>query len=160
MTLVERRLATAVRRPSDGVMTRVCTTVSPTLAPSAARVIPEPRRLDTEDGGWDVASLVAWSRSANAHVRNWATAVLAVRDSDSEAVRSALLDRLADSDRATRDQALLGLALRRDGRAIVPLIRALGEDGADSVLVAAAGCFACGQDAVLDRALARCRGAA
>ena len=121
-------------------MTRVCTTVSPTLAPGAARVSPP-------NGGWDEATLVAWSRGGNAHARNWATAALAVHDADSEAVRSALIDRLADGDRSTRDQALLGLALRRDARAIVPLIRALGEDGADSVLVAAARCFGRCRDA-------------
>ena len=148
-------------------MTRVCTTVSPTLAPGAARVSPPMRRADAADGGWDArrsspGRAAAMPMSATGRPPRWPCS-----DADSEAVRGALLDRLADADRPTRDQALLGLALRRDARAIGPLIRALGEDARRfAVLLAAARRlpFACGgggaQDAVLDRALGRCRGAA
>ena len=66
-----------------------------------------------------VAALVALSRDAEPMVRDWATFSLgSLHDADTEEVRQALASRLSDADAATRIEALVGLAARRDPRVV------------------------------------------
>lgn len=58
-------------------------------------------------------------------VRDWATFGLGRIDVDTPEIRAALLARIADADETTRGEALVGLARRRDQRAIEPLIKEL-----------------------------------
>jgi HEAT repeat protein len=59
-------------------------------------------------------------------VRDWATFGLARQtDRDLPALRDALAARLADDDPETRAEAVHGLAVRADERAIEPLLRRL-----------------------------------
>jgi HEAT repeat protein len=57
-------------------------------------------------------------------------------------VRAALLARAEDSSRQTRAEALFGLAVRRDPRAVPQLIRALRSPQVDGLEVDAAAAFA------------------
>jgi HEAT repeat protein len=58
-------------------------------------------------------------------VRDWATCGLGGIDVDTPEIRAALLARVADADEITRGEALVGLARRKDQRAIKPLIKEL-----------------------------------
>jgi len=78
-----------------------------------------------------VAALVALSADPVAEVRDWACYALGTRlsDVDSPGLRDALAARLADTDPHTRCEALLGLARRRDPRALRAVRERLaGED--------------------------------
>lgn len=58
-------------------------------------------------------------------VRDWATCGLGKIDVDSPEIRAALIARVSDEDEITRGEALVGLARRKDARAIEPLIKEL-----------------------------------
>ncbi|WP_435738617.1 HEAT repeat domain-containing protein [Cellulosimicrobium sp. PMB13] len=66
-------------------------------------------------------------------VRDWATFVLAqqFREVDTPELRDALAARLDDDDRETRQEALVGLAYRRDPRALPHVRRALTRRSGD-----------------------------
>lgn len=71
-------------------------------------------------------TLMALMRDADEDVRDWATFGLGVLgDVDSTEIREALLDRLTDSNRDVREEALAGLANRNELRAIPALIAEL-----------------------------------
>ncbi len=71
-------------------------------------------------------ALIRLSRDENPEVRDWATFGLGtLSDADGPDVRAALLARAEDPYRDTRAEALFGLAVRRDPRAVPHLIRAL-----------------------------------
>jgi HEAT repeat protein len=72
------------------------------------------------------ASLIRLSRDSNSEVRDWATHALgSLSDADGPEIRAALLDRAEDDCPEARAEALFGLAVRRDPRAVPHLIRAL-----------------------------------
>jgi HEAT repeat protein len=76
--------------------------------------------------GWEderaIAALIELSRDSDPHVRDWATFGLgAMLETDTEAIRQALHERLEDSDELTRGEAMSGLAKRKDQR-VFPLV--------------------------------------
>ena len=71
-------------------------------------------------------ALIRLSRDDNSEVRDWATHALGtLSDVDGPDVRAALLARADDDCHEARAEALFGLAVRRDPRAVPHLIRAL-----------------------------------
>jgi hypothetical protein len=84
-----------------------------------------PRLAGSPRPGAVVAALITLSNDPVAEVRDWACYALGTRlsDVDNAVVRDALAGRLADPDAHVRCEALLGLARRRDPRAL-PAIRA------------------------------------
>ena len=75
-----------------------------------------------------IAALIELSRDLDDDVRDWATFGLgSLVALDTPALRDALAARLSDPDDDTRGEALVGLARRRDPRAIEPLLRELAD---------------------------------
>jgi HEAT repeat protein len=73
-----------------------------------------------------VATLIQLSTDKAASVRDWATFGLGSQiDVNSPSIRKALADRLDDPDLDTRTEALMGLARRKDPRALEMLKREL-----------------------------------
>jgi hypothetical protein len=72
-----------------------------------------------------VGVAIGLSADPDHQVRDWATFAIGQqwREVDTEAIRRALAARLDDDDRETRQEALVGLAYRRDPRAL-PRVRA------------------------------------
>jgi HEAT repeat protein len=71
-------------------------------------------------------ALIRLSRDDNSEVRDWATHALGTLcDADGPDVRAALLARADDDCHEARAEALFGLAVRKDPRAVPHLIRAL-----------------------------------
>ena len=76
---------------------------------------------------------------ADADVRDWATFGLGVLgDQDTPEVREALFNRLNDQDVDVREEALVGLAKRRDTRILPDLISALEQSSIGGRVVEAA----------------------
>jgi HEAT repeat protein len=77
-----------------------------------------------------VAALITLSADTDPLTRDWATFGLAqqMEKRDTPEMREAFVSRLSDPDKETRTEAILGLALRKDLRAIQPLIDALADD--------------------------------
>jgi HEAT repeat protein len=72
-----------------------------------------------------VRTLIALSADPDAAVRDWATFSLGVQiERDTPELRDALAARLSDQDADTRDEAIRGLALRGDERAIEAALEA------------------------------------
>jgi HEAT repeat protein len=89
------------------------------------------------------ATLIRLSRDSDSEVRDWATFGLgASLESDGPDVRAALLARADDHSRQARAEALFGLAVRRDPRAVPHLIRALQSPSVDGLEVDAAAAAA------------------
>lgn len=73
-----------------------------------------------------IQALIALSRDENEDVRNWATFGLGVQiDTDSDAIRQALIDRLSEANQEIRGEALCGLAKRAHPGVVDWLIREL-----------------------------------
>ncbi len=71
-----------------------------------------------------IESLIVLTKDPEAHVRDWATFALGTQvEVDTPELREALVDRLADEDEDTRDEAIVGLARRGDRRMIPALPR-------------------------------------
>jgi HEAT repeat protein len=88
-------------------------------------------------------ALIGLSRDEDPEVRDWATFGLGtLSDADGPDVRAALLDRAEDAYRDTRAEALFGLAIRRDPRAVPHLIRALESPSVGGLEVDAAAAAA------------------
>jgi HEAT repeat protein len=127
-----------------------------------------------EDDATAIATLIALSEDEDADVRDWATFGLGSQtDMDTPEIRGALALRLTDPDGDTRQEARLGLARRRDFRAL-PSLKTTIESGAvsstdleaaaelaDSSLLPALKALepVLGDDADLRRAIAACSGA-
>jgi hypothetical protein len=75
-----------------------------------------------------ITALVRLTTDTVADVRDWACFGLAQMEADTPAVRDALAARLEDDDVDTRCEALRSLARLGDDRAVVRLLRRLGED--------------------------------
>jgi HEAT repeat protein len=72
-----------------------------------------------------VHALILLSGDSDPAVRDWATFALGVQiERDTPELREALAARLADDDANTRDEAIRGLALRGDERAVEPALAA------------------------------------
>jgi HEAT repeat protein len=72
-----------------------------------------------------VHALILLSDDSDPAVRDWATFGLGVQiERDTPELREALAARLADDDANTRDEAIRGLALRGDSRAVEPALAA------------------------------------
>lgn len=69
-----------------------------------------------------LAALARLSGDTDRDVRSWATFGLAQQAADSPAIREVLMDRTTDEDAEVRGEALIGLSVRRDERAL-PLVR-------------------------------------
>lgn len=93
----------------------------------------------TPPSGEALAALIRLSRDSDVEVRDWATFGLGtLSNADGPDVRAALLARAEDSYSEARAEALFGLAIRRDPRAVPPLIRALESAAAGKLEVEAA----------------------
>ena len=104
-----------------------------------------------------ISALVELSRDTDTDVRNWATFGLgSLVEADTPLIRDALAERLDDSDKETRIEAIAGLSIRRDERALHPLLAELSSEDVWLTAIDAAGELAdtrlC---AVLERLLSR-----
>ena len=82
-----------------------------------------------QDDDRAISGLIRLSRDPVAENRDWATFALgSMTDRDTPELRAALADRLRDDDPTTAGEALVGLARRRDPRAL-PVLRNLLETG-------------------------------
>jgi HEAT repeat protein len=89
--------------------------------------------------GEAAAALVSLTRDPDPDVRDWATMGLnAPFEADNEQIRDALAARLADTEGDTAGEALLGLAQRKDPRALAPLLAWLNADHPGNLVVEAA----------------------
>jgi hypothetical protein len=84
--------------------------------------------------------MIKLTRDPSGEVRNWACFALGTQTTaDSEPIRAALAARLEDRHRECRAEAVLGLALRRDDRAVVHVLRALKDGSIGRLTIEAAG---------------------
>jgi HEAT repeat protein len=84
------------------------------------------------DDKLSVEAMIACSSDADRDVRNWATFGLGSQiDTDTPAIRDALLARLEEKDDEIRGEALVGLACRGDTRVVAALLKELGSDQAE-----------------------------
>jgi HEAT repeat protein len=74
-----------------------------------------------------VGALLELMRDTDEDVRDWAFGLGVQGDFDSEEIRDALCQRLTDSDRDVREEALVGLAKRKDERVLPSLIGELSQ---------------------------------
>jgi HEAT repeat protein len=82
-----------------------------------------------------ISTLMALSTDRSAQVRDWATFGLGTMvDLDTTTIHRALARRLGDSDRATRDEAIVGLARRKDPRVRAELVRELSRDNPSTLV--------------------------
>lgn len=89
---------------------------------------------DSPDGP-DVHALIALTRDQDPEVRNWATFTLGSQaEADSPAIRDAFWGRTTDENADAREEAIHGLARRRDLRAVPLLIELLGNPEGAHVL--------------------------
>jgi HEAT repeat protein len=73
-----------------------------------------------------LAALVVLSADSDRDVRNWATFFIGTQsDADSTELREALARRLDDPFPDARQEAIAGLAKRKDERAVLPLLKLL-----------------------------------
>jgi HEAT repeat protein len=87
-----------------------------------------------------IEALIALSADRDGETRDWATFGLGSQfeDEDTDAIRDALAARLDDPDGDTSGEALLGLACRRDPRALPVLLARLDDDPGNLIVEAAA----------------------
>jgi HEAT repeat protein len=87
-----------------------------------------------------VEALIALSADPDGETRDWATFGLGSQfeGEDTDAIRAALAARLDDPEEDTSGEALLGLALRRDPRALPVLLARLEDDPGNLIVEAAA----------------------
>jgi HEAT repeat protein len=86
-----------------------------------------------------IAALIELSRDDDEDVRDWATfGIGSLVDADTAEIRSALAARISDARAETRGEALVGLARRKDDRAVEPLIRELRSESVGQLVLEAA----------------------
>jgi HEAT repeat protein len=87
-----------------------------------------------------ISALVELSRDTDADVRNWATFGLGTQvEADTPLIRDTLAERLDDSDKETRIEAITGLSIRHDERALPPLLAELSSEDVWLSAIDAAG---------------------
>ena len=87
-------------------------------------------------------SLLVLTRDVDEDVRDWATFGLGVLgDLDSEEIRDALCQRMSDPYRDVREESLVGLAKRKDQRALQVLIAELNQPEVSNAVLEAAAEF-------------------
>ena len=90
-------------------------------------------------GGETIDTLIALTRDPDQDVRDWATFSLGSQlEVDSQFIRDALADRLTDPHFDCMHEGLVGLARRRDARALMPTYRALKAESVGKLAVEAA----------------------
>src|SRR3954469_18714842 len=100
------------------------------LAALASHASPEVRRAVVHGlMGYEderaVHALILLTEDSDPTVRDWATFALGVQiEQDTSELREALAARLTDDDANTRDEAIRGLAVRGDTRAVEPALAA------------------------------------
>jgi HEAT repeat protein len=100
-----------------------------------------------------IQTLIELSRDPDQETRDWATFGLGTFiETDSEEIRDALADRLQDSCEETAHEALIGLARRKDRRALEPLLEALSAGEPSAMHIEAA--MALGDAALLPALMA------
>lgn len=93
------------------------------------------RGMLTHDDPLAVQTLIELSADTDSDVRNWATFGLGSQiDTDTSEIREALAHRLNDSDTETRGEAVVGLAVRHDERAVPAMLEDI-RDGWDGLKV-------------------------
>lgn len=107
-----------------------------------AFALPIPNVGDSETNRRAIETLLELLRDTDPQVRDWATFSLSMTDEDSPEVRSALLERIEDTDFNTRSEAAVGLAKRKEPRGIQPLIECLMSDQVGELYVEAAAMYA------------------
>src|SRR5262249_35911230 len=89
-----------------------------------------------------LATLITLSRDEDKDTRDWATFGLgSLCDVATPQIRDALAARLGDSDEEVRGEAMLGLAKRRDERAVAAILRELSNDDVLTLAVEAAAAW-------------------
>jgi HEAT repeat protein len=87
--------------------------------------------------------LIPLTRDTSSEVRSWATfGIGTMIDLDLPEIRQALTDRLDDTDRETRSEAVVGLANRGDPRAFEPTVDLLRADVVGRMAIVAAAALA------------------
>lgn len=100
-----------------------------------------------------IETLIHLTKDESVMVRDWATfSIGSMIDADTPTIRNALADRLSDSDSDTRCEALMGLAIRKDKRVLLPLKKELMRSAVDELVIDAAEEYA---DESLDSLLER-----
>jgi hypothetical protein len=101
-------------------------------------------------------------RDVDEDVRDWATFGLGVLgDLDSEEIRDALWQRISDPYRDVREESLVGLAKRKDQRALQVLIAELNQpEVSNAVLEAAAEFLASNRRTEVPATMSLCRNSA
>ncbi len=86
-----------------------------------------------------IKALIELSADTDEDVRNWATFGLGSQiETDTKEIRDALFQRLNEKDHEIRGEALVGLAIRKDERVIIPLLKELSRKSISVLSVEAA----------------------
>jgi HEAT repeat protein len=81
-----------------------------------------------------IDALIELSKDSDSDVRDWATFAIGTQiDVDTEAIRNALYERIDDTDEDTQDEAIVGLAARKDQR-LMPFLLARFEQNSNWIL--------------------------
>lgn len=100
-----------------------------------------PMLCDSTNDYLVVPYVLELTRDADPHVREWATFGIGTQleDVDSEVVRTVLAERLKDENEDVRAEALIGLARRKDERAVAAILQAVAAGDPSSYHLDAAG---------------------
>ncbi len=95
--------------------------------------------LWTQEDERAINTLIELSTDSDSHVRDWATfGIGSMSETDTPAIRAALMARLTDEDSTTRGEAMVGLARRHDERVVETILAELEAGWYGSLLFEAA----------------------
>lgn len=98
--------------------------------------------LMNQEDKYSIATIIRLTRDKSPMVRDWAVFALGDQiDSDTPAIRKALVDRLGDPHWDTRCEAMRGLAIRKDKRVLKVLRKELMKPNTTSMVFEAAAEF-------------------
>lgn len=96
--------------------------------------------LSTGSSPNDIPVLIRLTTDPATRIRDWATFSLGTQsEADTPEIRAALVARLEDEDADTRGEAMRGLAVRQDRRAVPFIKRELDVEDVDGAVIEAAG---------------------